>query len=177
LLVAQPADQIRDKKVGSGSKERFLETASVQAATERDVMHGAVGVATPKFDPGVAQTVFVLVHEEVPLNSFGGISVGLHAMRSHFAIEQEGELQCQHTRLSSTVIAPQQEPPLLKQKLLLIVFEDVQHSASQRLPPFARGAREHTFRGISGSCLPEQLTAHKIDPWFVGSGIFSSRNP
>ena len=70
---------------------------------------------------------------------FAGSASGSYAMRHQLAIQQEGKLQRQDARLAGAIVSPQQQPSVFKQELLLVEFEDVQYSATQGLPAFARG--------------------------------------
>jgi hypothetical protein len=81
-----PHTQRRDEEPAVDTGATFDGT---QTAAEREEVRGAVRLAPAEFDPGVAETVGVFVEEEIPLDAFRGVAVGLNAMWRSLAIEQE----------------------------------------------------------------------------------------
>ncbi len=77
----------------AGDEQPFAHEPAALDGTEsraqRQVVTGAVLVATTQLEPGVAEPVLVLAEQQVPLDAFRGIAVGLEAMRRGLAVEQE----------------------------------------------------------------------------------------
>ena len=119
----------------------------MHTATKREVVLDAVGGATPELNPGVAEPILVLVHEEVPFHPLCRIAIRLNAVGIHRTVEKKRKLQRQHARLARSVIAAKEKPAIFKQELLLVVFVDVQDPAAQRLPALALWPRKRSWRG------------------------------
>ena len=103
-------------------------------APQREELLGPRPGAAAKLEPGIADPVLVLPHEEVPFHPLRRISVRLHPARQDLPVQQEGELERQHSRFPGAVVAAEEQVPVLVPELLVVVLVEVQQPAAERLP-------------------------------------------
>ena len=121
-----------------------------EAAAERKKVERAVGVAAAELDPSVAGAVGVAAHEEIPLDAFGGIAVGLDAGGGDLAVEEKRELEGEDAGFAAAVVAAKEEASVLVVKLLVVVTVEVKDAATEGLPTVgAFGQGQDNGRGRS----------------------------
>jgi hypothetical protein len=71
------------------------------------------------------------------------VAVRLDPVRGEVAVQQERQHERQHLGLASSVVAPQQQPAVVKPEFLGVVVEHVDQAGPQRLPPLRTGCWQH----------------------------------
>jgi hypothetical protein len=121
-------------------------------ATQRLVFGFALFVDATELNPGISQAIVILAtQQQIPLHPFGRISIGLHPLRRNLAIQEERELERQHTRFAGPVVSAQKQSTILITKFLLIKTVKIDQPATNRLPAFARHGAS------AGSPLPSRF--------------------
>ncbi len=126
----------------------------LQTGPDRAVLGDAVTAQPAELQPGVAEPLGMRVpaaQQQVPFHPLVAVTVRFDPVRGQLAVQQERERQRQDLRLAGTVVAAQQQPPVVEVEFFHVVVEEVDEAGAQRLPAVLSGRNGNRGRG-RGRC-------------------------